>query len=77
MANKDRLWIQRSVEKEGALRDTVKRDYGEKGFTERGTIKVSLLKTMSNKRTKRGKLTKTARRSRLALTLRGLRKKKK
>jgi hypothetical protein len=39
-------WIPRDLKK-GALTETVKRRYGEKGFTEAGTIKVSVLHTLA------------------------------
>jgi len=68
---KDEYWIQEAIKKPGALRRTVKRRYGEKGFTERGTIKVSVLRDLSNEPGKTGQ------RARLALKLRKFNKKKK
>jgi len=64
-----KLWIQRAIEKPGALTRTVKRKYGKKGFTKRGTIKVSVLRKLAKRKGVTGK------RARLALTLRKLRKK--
>ena len=69
----DGRFIQKAKLKKGALRKEVKRIHGKKGFTERDTIKVSILRDMSNKRNKRTKkLTKNAKRARFALTLRKL-----
>ena len=65
---KNRFWIQGAIKNEGALRRTVQRQYGKKGFTKRGTIKVEVLRELSKKGGK------TGRRARLALTLRKLRK---
>jgi len=68
MARRRRNWIQKAIKSPGALRRYVKRKWGVKGFTKRGTIKVSILKDLSNEPGKVG------RRARLALTLRGFRK---
>ena len=68
MRRKRRNWIQKAIRKPGALRRTVKRLYGPKGFTSRGTIKVSVLRELA----KKGGV--TGRRARLALTLRKLRR---
>jgi len=65
---KSRRWIQSAVKNKGALRRYVRRVYGKEGFTERGTIKVSVLRELAKKPGKTGK------RARLALTLRKLRK---
>jgi len=62
-------WIQEAIRKPGALRAYVKRKYGKKGFTSKGTIKVSILRDLANEPGKIG------RRARLALTLRRLRRK--
>ena len=61
-------WIQEAIKRPGALRQYVKRKYGQRGFTERGTIKVSVLRDLANEPGKVGQ------RARLALTLRKLRK---
>jgi len=61
-------WIQKAIKRKGALRAYVRRKYGNKGFTKRGTIKVSILRKLAHKPGKIGK------RARLALTLRNLRK---
>lgn len=63
-----RNWIQRAIKRKGALRRTVRRIYGPKGFTARGTIKVSVLKELAKRKGV------TGRRARLALTLRKLRR---
>jgi len=65
-----RLWIQEAIEKPGALRATVKRKYGRKGFTKRGTIKVKVLQKLA------GAKGKTGFRARMALTLRKLRRRR-
>jgi len=67
MAKKEK-WIQRAIKKKGALREYVLKKYGKKGFTSRGTIKVSVLKELAEKGGTIGK------RARLALTLRKLRR---
>ena len=61
-------WIQHAVKKRDALREYVRRHYGEKGFTERGTIKVEVLRELAERKGKVGQ------RARLALTLRKLRR---
>ena len=61
-------WIQHAVKRKNALREYVKRKYGEKGFTERGTIKVEVLRELAERKGKIGQ------RARLTLTLRKLRK---
>lgn len=63
-----RYWIQKAIKRPGALRAYVKRKYGKKGFTEKGTIKVEVLRELAKKPGSVG------RRARLALTLRRLRK---
>jgi len=35
-------WIQKAIKKKGTLKNYVKRKYGKRGFTERGTIKVKV-----------------------------------
>ncbi len=70
----NRQFIQKAKLKKGALRKEVSRIHGKKGFTERDTIKVSILRDMSKKRNKQtNRLTKNAKRARFALTLRKLR----
>jgi len=61
-------WIQHAVKKKDVLREYVKRKYGEKGFTERETIKVEVLRELAKQKGKIGQ------RARLALTLRKLRR---
>jgi len=63
-----KYWIQKAIKKPGAYRRSVYRRYGEKGFTERGTIKVSIMRKDAKKPGKIGQ------RARLALRLRELRK---
>lgn len=61
-------WIQRAIEHPGALRAYVKKYYGKRGFTRRGTIKVEVLMELAKRHDKIGQ------RARLALTLRKYRK---
>jgi len=61
-------WIQHAIKKKDALREYVRRHYGKAGFTERGTIKVEVLRELAERKGKIGQ------RARLALTLRKLRK---
>jgi hypothetical protein len=63
-----RRWIQRAVKRKGALRQTVRRRYGSRGFTRRGTIKAEVLHKLSKEKGV------TGRRARLALTLRKLKR---
>jgi len=65
---KNKKWIQRAVKRKDALREYVRSHYGKAGFTERGTIKVDVLRELSRKKGKIGQ------RARLALTLRKLRR---
>lgn len=60
-------WIQKAKLKKGALRNYVKSRYGKKGFTEKGTIKVSVLRELASDPDVQEK---TRRRARLALKLR-------
>lgn len=62
-----RRWIQKAVKREGALRRYVLRRFGSEGFTERGTIKVSVLRRLARDPNVSKK---TRLRARLALTLR-------
>lgn len=75
--SQDEKWIQKAVKKKGALRQDVRQRYGDKGFTQKGTIRQDKLEHISKEKTKAGKPTKASRRARLALTLGKLRKKKK
>ena len=61
------LWIKEAVEDKGTYRASVKRRYGKAGFTERGTIKQSVIAKDSKKKGRIGK------QARLARTLRRLR----
>ena len=63
-----RRWIQHAVKKKDALREYVRKHYGKAGFTERGTIKVEVLRELAERKGKVGQ------RARLALTLRKLRR---
>ena len=65
IGEEEEKWIQGAIEKEGALTDTARR---EGALTDDGTIKVDWL------RKKAAGDGKTAKRARLALTLRGLNK---
>lgn len=64
--NLAKKWIQKVIKKPGALKSYVKRKIGNRAFTSRGTIKVSILKKLAKKAGKIGN------RARLALTLRKL-----
>jgi hypothetical protein len=70
LAMPGKRWIGKAIRKPGALRSYVKRKYGSKGFTKRGTIKVSILRDLANEPGK------TGHRARLALRLRQFHKKK-
>ena len=61
-------WIQHAVKRPGALRAYVKKYYGKRGFTKKGTIRVEVLLELAKRPDKIGQ------RARLALTLRRLRK---
>lgn len=63
-----RRWVQHAVEKPGALRRQVRSRYGDKGFTDDGTIRVEVLRKLSHVKGVTGK------RANLALTLRELNK---
>ena len=71
-------WIHKVVEphERGRLKANMRRAYGNRAFTNRGTIKVEYLNKATKRRTKKGKDTKIAKQARLALTLRKLRKKR-
>lgn len=61
-------WIAGAIKKPGSLRRTL-------GVSKKtGKIPVSKLRAAAKKRTKAGKMTKTARRAQLALTLRKMKK---
>ncbi len=64
-------WIQEAIEKPGSLREYIRRKYGKRAFTSKGTIKVTYLRKLLRSKTVDEK---TKRRARLALTLRKLRK---
>jgi len=74
MGRRKKKWIQRAIKKPGALQKYVLRKFGSEGFTERGTIKVSVLRKLASSPHVSDK---TRRRAILALTLRRLRKKRK
>jgi hypothetical protein len=63
-----RYWIQKAVKRKGALRAHMKRKYGSKAFTSRGTIKREYLEKEAKQPGTTGK------RARLAITLRKVRK---
>jgi len=74
---KKKKWIQEAIEDEGSLTDYVKRRWGSKAFTKKGTIKVAYLNKII-KDYKKGKVSlKTFRRAVLAKTLSKLSRKKK
>ena len=64
-----RRWIQKAIRNEGALREYIRRRFGSRGFTKRGTIKVEILRRLARDPnvSRRTRL-----RARLALTLRRL-----
>jgi len=64
---KKEKWIQKTNMKKDALRNYVKRTYGKEGFTNRGTIKVSVLRELSSRKNVHEK---TRKRAQLALNLR-------
>jgi hypothetical protein len=64
---RSKYWIQEAIKKPGALRAYVKRVYGEKGFTSRGTIRREVLLEL-----KKHPNPTIRRRANLALTLRKL-----
>jgi hypothetical protein len=66
-SRRSKYWIQEAIQKPGALRAYVKRIYGEKGFTSRGTIKREVLLEL-----KKHPNPTIRRRANLALTLRKL-----
>ena len=72
-------WIKEAIKKPGSLIGWIYRNLGEKGFTQRGTIKVSTLRDIIAGKRVGGvnPSKKTVSRARLALELRGFRKKKK
>ncbi|MGB9672409.1 MAG: hypothetical protein ACPLZY_04605 [Candidatus Norongarragalinales archaeon] len=61
-----KYWIQHAIRKPGALRTTVQRRYGKRGFTRKGTIKREVLAELAREKGV------TGRRARLAKTLRRL-----
>jgi len=66
MGRKGKYWIQPAIQKKGALRETVQRRYGKRGFTSKGTIKVEVLNKLAKEKGVTGQ------RARLAKTLRKL-----
>jgi hypothetical protein len=62
-----KYWIQSAIKKPGVLRKEVQRRYGRVGFTSKGTIKSEVLSEMARNGV-------WGRRARLAITLRGLKK---
>lgn len=65
-----RKWIKSAIKRPGALRATVQRRFGARGFTDRGTIKRSVLTRLSKEGGKTGQ------RARLAITLNKIRKRR-
>jgi len=66
-------WIQKAIKKPGALKATVKARFGERGFvkTDGKVIRSEVLRKLA------GEKGLTGQRARLAITLKGLRKKRK
>lgn len=69
-----KMWIQQSIKNPGSLRRYVSRKFGRRGFTKKGTIKVSVLRKIARDKNVSSRV---RNRARLALTLRKLRKTKK
>ena len=63
-----RKWIQDAITRPGRLRAYVRRMYGQAGFTQRGTIRVEVLRELARRKDGIGKA------ARLALRLREFRK---
>jgi len=63
-----RYWIQKAVKRKGALRAHMKRKYGSRAFTSKGTIKREYLEKEAKEPGTTGK------RARLAITLRKIRR---
>lgn len=61
-------WIKEAIKKPGALRATVQRRYGKRGFTKKGTIKPEIKRKLAKEPGVTGK------RARLSLTLQRLRR---
>jgi len=61
-------WIQKAIKRKGALRAHMKRKYGSRAFTSKGTIKREYLEREAKQPGTTGK------RARLAMTLRRMRK---
>ncbi len=62
-----RRWIQEAIKRPGRLRAYVRRRYGKEGFTQRGTIRVEVLREIAQ-----GADRSLAAAARLALRLRGM-----
>jgi len=69
ITSQDKFWIQEAIREPGSTRAYVKREFGPKGFTQRGTIKTEVLHKIIRDPSI---TTRIKRRARLALTLRGL-----
>lgn len=63
-----RKFIRGAIRKPGALTASIKRMFGKRGFTKRGTIRVSVLRDLA----RNARLRLTRQRARFALTLRKL-----
>lgn len=59
-------WIQDAVKRPGRLRAYVRRVYGQAGFTQRGTIRMEILRELARRKDGIGRA------ARLAITLRRL-----
>lgn len=59
-------WIQDVIKRPGRLRAYVRRVYGEDGFTQRGTIRVEVLRELAKRKDGIGRA------ARLAITLKRL-----
>lgn len=63
-AARKKRFIKGAIKKPGALRRTVRRRFGSRGFTKRGTLRVSTVRKLAKERGKTGQ------RARFALRLR-------
>jgi len=59
-------WIQNAITRPGRLRAYVRRVYGQAGFTQRGTIRMEILRELARRKDGIGRA------ARLAITLRRL-----
>ena len=56
MARRKRKWLQKAIKREGRVRRYLRRVYGSKAFTRKGTIKVEYLNKAERRAEKTGNL---------------------